>query len=117
LKQLNILAAPSLQVSCIYSENPVLRSKMPKTPPLDNLAPLAKAGLPLLHVCGSLDPWLKDQTRMAEQGYREIGAKITIIVPAVNAGQHGIISTETHENIMVNQKFSSKNFAAEAAEK
>ena len=68
------------KVSCIYGENPILRSKMSKTPPLDNLAPLAKAGVPLLHVCGSLDPWLKDQTRVAEQRYRELGGQLTVIV-------------------------------------
>ena len=61
------------KVSCIYGENPVLRSLMSKTPPLDHLAPLAKAGVPLIHVCGSLDPWLDDQTarrREAIQGTR-----------------------------------------------
>lgn len=68
------------KVSCIYGENPVLRSKMSKSPPLDNLAPLAKARVPLLHVCGSLDPWLKDQTRVAEPRYRELGGQITVIV-------------------------------------
>jgi hypothetical protein len=68
------------KVSCIYGENPVLRSKMSKTPPLDNLAPLAKAGVPILHVCGSLDPWLKDQTRVAEQRYKELGGHIAVIV-------------------------------------
>jgi pimeloyl-ACP methyl ester carboxylesterase len=68
------------KVSCIYAQNPVLRSKMSKTSPLDNLAPLAKAGVPLLHVCGSLDPWLKDQTRVAEQRYKELGGSITVII-------------------------------------
>jgi hypothetical protein len=53
------------KVSCIYSENPILRSNMSKTQPLDNLASLAKAGVHLLHVCGSLDPWLNGQTRVA----------------------------------------------------
>jgi len=68
------------KVSCIYGENPVLRSHMAKTPPLDNLAPLAKAGVPLLHVCGSADPWLKDQTRVAEKRYKKLGGKITVII-------------------------------------
>jgi hypothetical protein len=68
------------KVSCIYGENPVLRSKMSKTPPLDNLAPLAKAGVPLLHVCGSLDPWLADNTRVAEKRYLELGGQISIIL-------------------------------------
>ncbi len=60
------------KVSCIYAENPLLRSTMlgkqpaldnSKKPPLDNLEPLAKAGVPILHVCeqpgpvaGSRDP-------------------------------------------------------------
>jgi hypothetical protein len=44
------------KVCCIYAENPILRSNLSKTPPLDNLAPLAKARVPILHVCGSLDP-------------------------------------------------------------
>src|SRR5205814_7689618 len=39
------------KVSCIYGENPVLRSNLSKEQPLDNLAPLAKADVPLLHVC------------------------------------------------------------------
>jgi hypothetical protein len=68
------------KVSCIYGENPVLRSNMSKTQPLDNLAPLAKAGVHLLHVCGSLDPWLKTQTRVAETRYQELGGRISIII-------------------------------------
>lgn len=32
-------------------------------------APLARAGVPILHDCGSLDPWLKD-----------LGGKITVLV-------------------------------------
>jgi pimeloyl-ACP methyl ester carboxylesterase len=68
------------KVACVYGENPVLRSHMAKTPPLDNLAPLAKAGVPLLHVCGGLDPWLNDQTRVVEKRYQELGGQITVIV-------------------------------------
>ena len=73
------IANPS-QVSCIYGENPVLRSGKEKTELLDNLAPLAKAGVPLLHVCGSQDPWLASQTRVAEKRYRELGGRITVMV-------------------------------------
>jgi len=72
--------ANSDKVSCVYGENPVLRTKMAKTQPLDNLAPLAKAGVPLLHVSGGLDPWLKDHTRVVEQRYRELGGQVTVIV-------------------------------------
>ncbi len=68
------------KVSCLYAENPVLRSTMSKNPPLDNLASLAKAGVPLLHVCGSLDPWLETQTRVAEKRYKELGGQITVIL-------------------------------------
>ena len=68
------------KVSCIYGENPVLLSKTLKTQPLDNLAPLANAGVHLLHVCGSLDPWLKSQTRVVEKRYQKLGGRITIII-------------------------------------
>ena len=68
------------KVSAIYARNPLLVSKMSKTPPIDNLAPLAKAGVPILHDCGSLDPWLKDQTRVVEKRYKELGGKITVLV-------------------------------------
>src|SRR5262249_8594162 len=68
------------KVSCIYGENPVLRSFMSKVPLLDSLAPLAKAGVPLLHVCGSLDPALETQTRAVEKRYRELGGSITVIL-------------------------------------
>ena len=68
------------KVSVIYARNPLLRSLMAKTQPIDNLAPLAKAGVPILHDCGSLDPWLKDQTRVVEKRYKELGGKITVLV-------------------------------------
>lgn len=68
------------KVSCIYAENPVLRSTRLKTPPLDTLAPLAKAGVPLLHVCGSLDPGLKDHTRVAQERYKNLGGQMTVFI-------------------------------------
>jgi pimeloyl-ACP methyl ester carboxylesterase len=68
------------KVSCVYAENPVLRCKMSKTQPLDQLAALARTGVPLLHVCGSLDPWLDSQTRVAEKRYKELGGQITVIL-------------------------------------
>ena len=68
------------KVSCIYGENPVLRSNMSTTQPIDNLAPLANAGVHILHVCGSLDPSLKSQTRIAEKRYQELGGRITVII-------------------------------------
>ncbi len=68
------------KVSCIYAENPSLHSLMTKQPPIDNLAPLAKAGVPLIHVCGSLDPWLDGHTRVVEERYRKLDGRITVIV-------------------------------------
>jgi hypothetical protein len=68
------------KVSSIYARNPSLRSLMTKSPPIDNPAPLAKAGIPILHDCGSVDPWLNDQTRVVEKRYKELGGQITVIV-------------------------------------
>jgi pimeloyl-ACP methyl ester carboxylesterase len=68
------------KVSCIYAENPVLRATMTKAQPLDNLAALAKAGIPLLHVCGSLDPMYASQTRDAEKRYTELGGSMKVLV-------------------------------------
>jgi hypothetical protein len=68
------------KVSCIYAENPIMHSNLAKTQPLDDLAPLAKAGVPLLHVCGSLDPGLKDNTLVAEEIYKKLGGDIKVIL-------------------------------------
>ena len=68
------------KVSCVYAENPILRSRMSKAQPLDRLAPLAKAGVPVLHVCGGRDPWLDSQTRVLEKRYKELGGAVTVVV-------------------------------------
>jgi pimeloyl-ACP methyl ester carboxylesterase len=68
------------KVSCVYAENPRMHSALAKTQPLDNLAPLAKANVPLLHVCGSLDPWFKDNTLEVEKRYKKLGGKIQVVV-------------------------------------
>jgi pimeloyl-ACP methyl ester carboxylesterase len=68
------------KVSCVYAENPILRSHMTRAQPLDNLAPLAKAGVPLLHVCGSRDPWLETQTRVLEKRYKDLGGQVTVVI-------------------------------------
>jgi pimeloyl-ACP methyl ester carboxylesterase len=68
------------KISCVYAENPRMRSAHAKTQPLDNLAPLAKANVPLLHVCGSFDPWFTDNTLEVEKRYRSLGGKIQVIV-------------------------------------
>jgi hypothetical protein len=68
------------KVSCIYAENPIMRSHMSNAPLLDRLEPLAKAGVPLFHVCGSLDPWLKENTRIVEKRYQELAGRITVVI-------------------------------------
>jgi predicted esterase len=68
------------KLSCIYAENPILRSTMSKTPLVDGLSTLAKAGVPILHVCGSLDPSLKDNTQVVERRYKELGGQMTVII-------------------------------------
>ena len=49
---------------------------MSKISPLENLGPLAKAGVPLLYVCDKTDPWFNDQTKVVEQRYKELGGEI-----------------------------------------
>ena len=71
--------ANPLEVSCIYGENPVLHCTMTKAQPLDNLAVLAKAGVPVLHVCGSLDPLYASQTQEAAKRFKELGTAMTVI--------------------------------------
>lgn len=68
------------KVSCVYGENPVLHSFMSKAPLLENLKSLANAKVPLVHVCGALDPALEEQTRAIEKRYKELGGKITVMV-------------------------------------
>jgi hypothetical protein len=68
------------KVSCIYAENPRLGCTMTKAQPLDNLATLARAGVPLLHVCGSLDPLLANHTREAEKRYKQLGGAMRVIL-------------------------------------
>jgi pimeloyl-ACP methyl ester carboxylesterase len=68
------------KVSCIYAENPALKSVMAKEAPIDHLDTLAKAGVPIIHTSGSLDPWLEGQTRITEKRYKELGGRMTVIV-------------------------------------
>src|SRR5262249_44726604 len=68
------------RVACIYGENPALRSLMVKWPPPDPGEVLAKGGVPLIHACGSLDPWLESQTRAAESRYKSLGGRMTVVV-------------------------------------
>ena len=68
------------QVSCIYVLNPVLRSLQAAGPLIDSLAGLAKAGIPILHVCGSLDPWYAGNTVAVKVKYRQLGGHLKVML-------------------------------------
>lgn len=61
--------------------------------PVDNLAPLAKNKVPLLHVFGDADdvvPW-DENTGLIETRYKELGGSITLIrKPGVGHHPHGL---------------------------
>jgi pimeloyl-ACP methyl ester carboxylesterase len=82
------------KVSCIYGENPILRDATSMTSLIDHLAILAKAGVPLIHVCGSLDPAIHDNTRAVEAKYKELGGKIDVIVKD-GEGHYPLAPTDT----------------------
>jgi lysophospholipase L1-like esterase/pimeloyl-ACP methyl ester carboxylesterase len=64
-----------------------------KVNPIDNLAPLAKKGVPLLHVYGDVDetvPWQENTGVIAER-YKALGGSITLIAkPGVGHHPHGL---------------------------
>lgn len=57
--------------------------------PVDNLAPLAQAGVPILHLCGDADEVVppEENTRIVEKRYRELGGNIEVIYKP-GAGHH-----------------------------
>jgi pimeloyl-ACP methyl ester carboxylesterase len=64
-----------------------------KLNPVDNLAPLAQAKVPLLHVCGDADDVvpMDENTRLIEKRYRELGGSITVIAkPGVGHHPHSL---------------------------
>jgi pimeloyl-ACP methyl ester carboxylesterase len=50
--------------------------------PVDNLAPLARAGIPILSVCGAADKTvpMEENTRLVEKRYKELGGHMEVIV-------------------------------------
>ena len=65
-----------------------------KLNPVDNLAPLAKAKIPLLHVCGDADDVvpIDENTRLVEKRYLELGGPITVIAkPGVGHHPHSLV--------------------------
>lgn len=61
--------------------------------PVDSLEPLAKAGVPLLHVYGDADevvPWMENTAVLADR-YQRLGGSITLIPkPGVGHHPHGL---------------------------
>src|SRR5262249_27563228 len=56
----------------------------------------------LRHVCGSLDPWLKSQTRVAEKRYQELGGRVTGIIK----GREGAYSLACGARRMITRHYS-----------
>lgn len=64
-----------------------------KLNPVDNLAPLAQARVPILHVCGDADEVvpMEENTRLVEKRYRELGGTITVIAkPGLGHHPHSL---------------------------
>ena len=64
-----------------------------KLNPVDNLEPLAKAKIPLLHVCGAADDVvpIEENTRLLEERYLTLGGPITVISkPGNNHHPHSL---------------------------
>jgi pimeloyl-ACP methyl ester carboxylesterase/outer membrane protein assembly factor BamB len=64
-----------------------------KLNPVDNLAPLVKHKIPLLHVCGDADDVVpfEENTKLIETRYKELGGPITVIVkPGVGHHPHSL---------------------------
>ena len=61
--------------------------------PVDELAPLAKAGIPLIHVVGDADDVVPvaENTQVIEQRYKALGGAITVLhKPGVGHHPHGL---------------------------
>ena len=64
-----------------------------KLNPVDNLAPLAKHKVPLLHICGDADDVvpLEENTKLIETRYKALGGPITVIVkPGIGHHPHSL---------------------------
>lgn len=65
-----------------------------KLNPVDNLAPLAKAGIPILSVCGEADKTvpIDENTRIVEQRYKELHGEIVVIAkPGCDHHPHSLV--------------------------
>lgn len=70
------------KVSAIYADNPYVPTEL-----LAKVGDLAKHDVPLLHVCGSIDPLYNFCTLPVESIYRAFGSRISVIVKE-GSGHH-----------------------------
>ena len=70
------------KVACIYADNPGANGEVYR-----KLGDLAAADVPLLHVCGSIDPLLDGVSNKIETIYREHGGRISVMIKE-GAGHH-----------------------------
>ncbi|HEX4084907.1 MAG TPA: alpha/beta hydrolase, partial [Chthoniobacteraceae bacterium] len=63
------------EVSCIYADNPYVPPEI-----LMKLGLLANNDVPLLHVCGSLDPLLGNSSTAVENIYQQFGGRISVMI-------------------------------------
>ena len=70
------------KVSCIYADNPLITRES-----LMKLGELAQRDVPLLHICGSLDPLSGNHTLPVESIYQQLGGRISVMIKD-GAGHH-----------------------------
>jgi hypothetical protein len=63
------------KVSCIYADNPLITRES-----LMKLGELVQRDVPLLHICGSLDPLSGNHTLPIESIYQHLGGRISVMI-------------------------------------
>ncbi len=63
------------KVSCIYADNPGMNKET-----MEKFDGLAAADVPLLHVCGSIDPLFGENTLAIESLYQHLGGRISLVI-------------------------------------
>ena len=76
----------------MYGFKSAEEAKAFKLNPVDNLEPLAKAGIPIIHVVGDLDKLVPvaENTAIAEKRYKEMGGVFVVIHKQVGHHPHSL---------------------------
>jgi dipeptidyl aminopeptidase/acylaminoacyl peptidase len=81
----NLTSYPGLAKACGAYEMTAaeLKEQLPQHNPIDRLAPLAKANVPIFHIHGDSDKLVPLEANSGEQTrrYRELGGPIELVVP------------------------------------